>query len=120
MANPVKGEVSFEAGGQQYTFVLGTYALAALQRRTGVGTSRFFGRKPNEGGTDDFLGVFYCGLLRHHQLSEEAVSDIMDEIGQVRVADIISDAISLAFPDPKGAAKSTDRPPKVVSTGTQS
>ena len=35
MANPIKGEVPLEAGGKTYTFVLGTYALAALERRRG-------------------------------------------------------------------------------------
>ncbi len=33
MANPIKGEVPLEVDGKRYTFVLGTYALAALERR---------------------------------------------------------------------------------------
>ena len=86
MANPLKGEVEFEAEGKRYTFVLGTYAQAHLQRRTGVPTFKFFGRKPEEWGADDMLALFHAGLVRHHKdLTEESAADLMDVIGRSKV-----------------------------------
>ena len=103
MGNPLKGELDFEAGGKRYVFVLGTYALAALQRRSGMSTMKFFNRATSDWGMDDVLGVFHCGLMRNHpSLTEAEVSDIIDELGQQRVSEIISEGIKLVFPSPEG------------------
>jgi hypothetical protein len=114
MANPLKGEVGFEAGGVHYTLVLGTYALAALQRRSGIGTTQFFNRPPAEWGVDDILGVLHCGLMRHHRsITEEQVSDIIDELGQAKVGELVSEAMNIAFPEQREGR--SPRPTKLRS-----
>lgn len=118
MANPIKGEVSFDADGKHYKFVLGTYALAALQRRTGVSTFKFFGRKPDEWGMDDILAVFHAGLLRHHELSEVEAADLVDTLGQEAVGKLIGEAVGLAFPPPTTGGAS--RPRKASGPGSNS
>jgi hypothetical protein len=115
MTNPIKGEVAFEAGGKQFTFVLGTYAQAALQRRTGVPTFKFFRRKLEDWGADDFLALFHAGLLKHHRgITEEEAADLMDDLGNAKVQAIFSEAMALAFPQAE-AAKGEDRPQKAKS-----
>lgn len=111
MANPGNGEVAFEAGDKRYTFVLGTYAQAALQRKTGVPTSKFFNRPPDEWGASDLLALFHAGLLRHqNDITEVEAADLMDTLGRDKVQDILKEALSLAFPDTE--AKGSARPPK--------
>lgn len=115
MANPIKGEVSFEAGGKHYKFVLGTYALAALQRRTGVSTAKFFARKQDDWGMDDILAIFHSGLLKHHEMSEREASDLIDELGQDEVGKLIVEAVQVAFPEASSA-----RPRKASGHGKNS
>src|SRR5262245_53255773 len=113
MANPLKGEVSFEANGRRYIFVLGTYGLAALQRRSGMSTAAFFNRQKTEFGMDDILAIVWCGLQRHHKsITEEEASDVIDQLGQERIGEIISEGISLAFPSADGRSS---RPTKLKS-----
>lgn len=101
MANPVKGEVPIELGGRKYTFVLGTYALAALERRMRMPWPRIFKRASDgEWGIDDVLAVVHCGLLRHQRdITEEQVADLIDEVGLERINTIISEAIKLTQPE---------------------
>lgn len=115
MANPLKGEVSLEANGKAYTFVLGTYALAALQRRSGISTAKFFGRPPIDWGMDDVLGLVHCGLMRHHKdITEEEVADLIDAVGNEKINKIIGEGIKLAFPDAHLQAQGS-RPTKLKS-----
>jgi hypothetical protein len=111
----MKGEVAFEVSGATFKFVLGTYALAALQRRSGVSTMKFFNRAGTDWGIDDVLAVFHAGLIRHHELSEKQAADLIDELGQTKVGEIIAEAVRLAFPSSE-AAKGTARPPKASGT----
>lgn len=115
MANPVKGEVGFEADGKSYTFVLGTYARAALQRRTGVSDAKFFKRGADEWGSDDTLAVFHAGLLRHHKMTEEEVGDLIDMLGATKVTEVFVEAIELA--SQRGAATGNGRPTKGAGSG---
>jgi Phage tail tube protein, GTA-gp10 len=101
MSNPIKGEVPFEVGGKRYTFVLGTYALAALERRMKMPWPRIFKRATDgEWGIDDVLAVVHCGLLRHHrQLTEEQTADLIDQAGLERVNEMIAEAVKLMQPE---------------------
>lgn len=108
------GEVTFEAGGKSYSFKLGTYAKALLQRETGLSAQRFFKKIENDLGYDDMLKLFRCGLYQKHKLGEEAVADLIDEIGESKTLEIIAEAAKLAQPTeadvkpvpPEGAAQS--------------
>jgi Phage tail tube protein, GTA-gp10 len=100
MANPVKGEVSFECEGKKYTLVLGTFALAALERRLQMSWPQIIKRLTDgQAGSSEVLAMVYCGLLRHHrQITEEQVADLIDELGQARSAEILAEALKLMFP----------------------
>jgi hypothetical protein len=114
-SNPIKGEVSFEAGDQKYTLVLGSYALAALERRQGMPAQKFFDRPADAFGFDDMLGIFHSGLLQHHDLSEREAAVIIDQVGALRTGELIAEAVSLAFPE---AANATKGPQKRARAGT--
>lgn len=97
MANPVKGEVGFDHAGKSYTFKLGTYALAVLQRKTGVPTMKFFQREEGEWGVSDILSVFHAALHRDHKMSEEEVADLIDDLGEAKITEIFNEGLKLAF-----------------------
>jgi Phage tail tube protein, GTA-gp10 len=110
MANPIKGEVPLEAGGKRYTFVLGTYALAALERRMKMPWPKLFKRAADgDWGIDEILATVHAGLLRHHrQITEEQVADLIDELGIERINDVLSEAIKLMQPEGGGTAGTTE------------
>lgn len=121
MANPLQGEVAFEVKGATYTFKLGTYALAVLERRTKMPSGKFFKRPDDEWGADDLLQVFYAGLYRQHKLTEEAVADLIDEIGSERASAIMLEAIGIANPAEVAAGKEDPQVAKAGNgTGTRS
>jgi hypothetical protein len=96
MANPIMGEVGFEIAGQHYIFKLGTYGRAKLQQRSGMTFAKFFGRGPESFGDLELLDLFYAGLYQRHQLSDEQVGELLDELGQARAGQIAAEAINLA------------------------
>lgn len=99
MANPIKGEVPLEINGRAYTFVLGTYGLAALERRVGMPWIRIFERGgKGEWGIADVLAVVHAGLLKHHRtLTEEQVADLIDAAGLPAITKTINDAFEVAI-----------------------
>ena len=96
MGNPVMGEVGFTVDDKTYTFKLGTYAQAVLERKTKVTTQKFFARPEDAWGADDLLLVFYAGLHQRHKLTEEQVGDLIDKIGAMRASEIMLEAVTLA------------------------
>src|SRR5262245_8002105 len=119
MANPIKGEVALEVDGKRYTFVLGTYALAALERRMKMPWPRIFKRASDgDWGIDDVLAVVHCGLLRHHRLlTEENVADLIDTVGLERINNMIGEAIKLMQPESTGAAANEPIPENPTKPG---
>jgi len=114
MTNPIKGEVPLEIGDKRYTFVLGTYALAALERRMKMPWPRIFKRATDgEWGIDDVLAVVHCGLLRHHrQLTEEQVADLIDIAGLDRINEMIGEAVKLMQPEGQTTEPIPENPTK--------
>lgn len=121
MANPHKGEVSFEAGGKRYVFKIGTYAQAILERRVKTTWPKFISRPQEEWGVDDTLAMFWAGLHRQHKLSEEQVADLIDEIGIDKLGEIMAEAVRLSTEQGDVGANAADPPvAKVIGIGTQS
>ena len=97
MSNPVKGEVNFECGGKTYTFKLGTNAQVMLEQKVKMPMSKFLKQDRIEDlGIVDLRSIFWAGLFRQHQLTEEEVGDIIDNIGPEKVADIFLEAFESA------------------------
>lgn len=96
MTNPVKGEVTFEARGQTYTFKLGTNAQIMIEAKCGTTMTQFIKDKFNDLGASEVRLIFWAGLYRQHKMTEEDVGDLIDEIGATRVAAIFLEAVEYA------------------------
>lgn len=96
MTNPVKGEVSFEARGQTFTFKFGTNAQILIETKTGMTMTRFLNERFENLGAADVRLIFWAGLFRQHQLTEDEVGDLIDEVGPTRVAEIFTEAFDAA------------------------
>jgi hypothetical protein len=101
MANPIKGEVALEVDGRRYMFMLGTYALAALERRLGMPWPKIFKRaSEGEWGVAEVLAVVHAGLLRHNpQITEVQVADLIDAAGLDRINEMIGEGLKLMQPE---------------------
>jgi len=118
MANPIKGEVPLDVGGRRYTLVMGTYALAAIERRMGMQWTKIFQRAVDGGwGVDDCLATFHASLLRHHRgITEEQAAEIIDEAGLDRVNLALVEAIKLMTPTVTGG-QGAENPPATATNG---
>lgn len=113
MANPAKGEVAFEAGDKQFKFVLGTYAQVVLETAAEESWGKFWARHKDWNATDVFR-LFCSGLARHHEeMGAKEMSDLMDSIGPIRVAEIVNEAMLRAMP--QGVNGKEVRPRKAKS-----
>jgi len=116
MANPLKGEIEFEAGGQKYTFRLGTNELVAIQTAWGIephNGSLFWERLRNVSAPSALLEVFTHGLKRSHaELSKAEIGDIIDTVGLEKAVTVFARALKWTMPD-----KSERTDPK-AKTGT--
>jgi hypothetical protein len=97
MANPERGEVSIDVGGELYTLKLTINAAATLQGRH----KKPLGQILKD--TDDLdvvaiRGILWALLQKHHAAAfknEEAVGPLMDEAGIKTVLDKIAEAFSV-------------------------
>jgi hypothetical protein len=112
MTNPLKGEVYFEARGETFTFKLGTNAQALIEAKTKLSWGKFIKAKFEDLGAADARLIFWAGLFRQHQMTEEDVGDLMDELGQTRVAEIFLEAFEAAMAKANGATDA--RPTRAV------
>lgn len=109
MANPIKGEVPLEVDGKRYTFVLGTYALAALERRMKMQWPKLFKKAADgEWGINEILATVHAGMLRHQRdMTEEQAADLIDQVGLERINEMLGEAIKLMQPDSAGSNANT-------------
>lgn len=106
-------DVTFEAGGVNYTFRWGTNATAMLEEKSEEPAGKFFQRVFKEGSMSDLRLVMLCGLSRHHKLTLEQVGDLIDEIGG---PDKLIEIFNSAFPKAEG--KKAGNPPSRKASGT--
>lgn len=105
MANPVKGEVGFEADGQSYVFLLDFNALCDLEE----GGIDLMNGAADLTGLRSIRKVFTGGLrARHPDIDERTAGALIHAIGIDKVTDILQRAIEASFPE----AKKPARPPK--------
>lgn len=117
MANPHKGEVSFDALGKSYTMRLGTNARALVEDRMGVSWSSLMCRPAEEWRERDAIVIMWAGLHQHHQMTEQEVGDLIDAVGAEEVGRLLLKAFGVA--NPKEDASGAARPPKRrAQTGT--
>jgi hypothetical protein len=117
VTNPVKGEVTFDARGQTFTYKLGTNAQIMIENKVGMSIAKFFAQQSDNFSAADVRTIFHAGLYRQHKMTEDDVGDLIDEIGAERVAQIFVEAATAAFPQKtNGAADSADDPRPIKAT----
>jgi hypothetical protein len=107
MANPVKGEVSFECNGALYTFKFGTNAQVIIEDRTKMTVMEYMRSRGEKFGASDLRLLFFAGLFSKHQMSETEVGDLIDSLGQEKCGEIFMRAAGLAAPKGNGAVDPT-------------
>jgi hypothetical protein len=114
MTNPLKGEVTFEARGQTFTYKLGTNAQIMIETKVGMPISKFFAERSESFSAADVRTIFHAGLYRQHKMTEEDVGDLIDELGADRVAQIFIEAAAAAFPKKTNGAADEPHPTKAT------
>lgn len=111
MANPHKGEVSFEVRGKKRTARLNTNAICELEDELGMSVDGISSRM-----VSGYLGTLRSVLRAslHDSTTMEEAGEIIDELGPRRVVEVMIEAFNLAFPSPEEAPS----PPKGGKAGT--
>jgi hypothetical protein len=117
MGNPHRGEVTFESGGKLYTVALDFYAQAILQRQSKMPASQFFARPITDWGADDILHFYYAMLFRRHRMTEEQVSDLLEDIGSLEIVRVMNEAIEAAAAR-TGITTAKPNPPEAEMSST--
>lgn len=117
MSNPHKGEVSFEADGKTHTLRLDTNAICSLEDEVGIGILDIMRRM--DSGSMSTLRIAYRealvnGSAERRTLNE--VGELIDELGYVQAAALLSKALQFAFPPPAEAEDGTN--PRRRGAGT--
>lgn len=112
MGNPQRGEASFEALGEVWTLRFNTNALAEFEEVAGVSVASLGGGM----GIRQLRAIVWCGLGFHHRRTRgnlDNVGNMIDQVGAMEMGDIITRAMSNAFPQKEGDGKS---PPKAAQS----
>ena len=112
MANPMKGEVGFKAGGDDYVLVYTINALVTLEEKLQVSTSQIGELLGANVSMANLRTLFWAGLLEHHGCTEEEAGRLISEVGILEAAELIAKTLSKAFPE---AGKSKSRPQKATA-----
>lgn len=123
MANPQRGEVSFDAGGKTYTLHYSANALCELEDLLDKGiielTTEMQGWEKNPGKIrfKTIRAMFWAGLRDHHpEIDVAGAGELVTNAGGILGAvDLIGRAFGVAFPDAKTKGA---RPPKGSGAGT--
>lgn len=113
MANPHKGEVTFEAKGETWTLRYNTNVICSLEDELDMGIEDILERLQDSPRMSRVRTVFRYGL---GDVSEELAGDLIDEIGIRRAANMFGEAFKRAFPTPGPGGGA--RPPKGAAAGT--
>ena len=105
MANPVKGDVSFEHNGTSYRLRYSTNALCELEEKMGDGVMQVAAKMQNvdKMRVGTMRAMFWAGLLdQNPDLSEADAGKVMDAIGILKAVELCGEAFGLAFPGSGG------------------
>jgi hypothetical protein len=110
MSNPLRGEVSFKSGDQDYVLVFTIDALISLEEAFDCSVQDLGDRLGEGVRMKDLRTVFHAGLQAHHpNMSEADASRVMSEIGLTEASDLFRRAFLGAFASGK-EAKAGERP----------
>jgi hypothetical protein len=111
VANPVKGEVPFEASGQTYTLLYDFNAICAVEEVFDLPITEI-GKKMADGmRAGDLRKLIAAGLQQHHPgVSDLQAGEIIGAIGAQVAAEKLAEAMQAAFPQAWGDASGKARP----------
>ena len=125
MANPHRGEVSFDLDGQTYTLSFSANALCELEDLLNLGVNEITVRlsQSDKVRIKTVRAVFWAALTDHHpDITVKDAGVLLTRLTVAKAIDLIAQAFSRAFPDQeaKEAEASSPRPPLPdrVSDGT--
>lgn len=126
MSNPHRGDVAFEAGGKAYTLRYSANAICELETAFDKGFIAIatdmaaWEKNPRLMRLGAIRTLFWAGLQDHHpDIDQKVAGELVLELGGIeKAADLIMEALKLAFPE--AAAKVGARPPKRGGAGTGS
>lgn len=117
MANPIKGEVEFEAGGKDYILLLDFNALCELEAEVpGLmdGTAEI--KSPST-----IRAVFHAGLAaKHPEIDLRGAGDVIHSIGLDAAGDLVRRSFEASFPPAKGGKEASDPRKARAKAGTGS
>lgn len=118
MANPHKGEVSFEASGKTWSLRYSTNALCELEDDLDRGIGDVIESLQTSPRLNMLRAVLRAGLSGH-KVNQQQAGDLIDELGFDRTRELIGTAFARAFP-PVEEAGDGERPRKGGGTGRSS
>lgn len=118
MANPLKGEVGFEVGGERFTLVFTIDALISLEDHYGKGVSELGEMLGDDLRLKDLRKVFHAGLAEYHdQVDEKAAGRLMSALGVVEAGVLVGKAFAAAFATGEASRDGAAGPPEAGGTG---
>lgn len=103
MANPHKGEVTLQAGGETYRLRFTTNAMCELEDATGKTISEIVADLSDEKtppGLRTMRVLLWAALIEHQEgTTVKDAGKICDEVGMASIGALIGKAIQQAFPD---------------------
>lgn len=112
MANPIKGEVAFESGGDRYKLSYSTNALCELEDALNMSVNEIgkLMSTPEKFRMSMVRTIFWAGLIDNHpDFDIKTVGQLLRHVNPSEAIDLISRAFTLAFPEAQGGAA---RPPQ--------
>lgn len=114
MANPHKGEVSFEVEGKQYVLSFSANALCEMEDVLNLGVSEIASRfeQVDKLRIKTVRAVFWAGLTdKHPDLTIKGAGDLIGKLTLPKAIELIGEAFTLAFPAPEASDDPRPRNP---------
>ena len=121
LANPIRGQVGFEADGESFLLSYSVNALVTLENELGMKVAEIGATLFSDGAAlGSVRTVFWAGLLDHQpQVTETAAGLMMSALGLDKAGELVGRAFIGAFPAPE-AGKTKADPRKAGGTGPRS
>lgn len=104
MANKERGEVELKAGDDTFTLRLSVNALAEIENLLDVGVNDLIAmlRKPKDFRLATWRVLLWGALREFHKVSLDEAGEIMGRAGINEAVQVLSEAMTAAFPEATG------------------
>jgi hypothetical protein len=117
-ANPIKGEVAFEADGQAYILVMDFNALCILEDSLDLGVQEIVARLETQVRGGFLRSLVWAGLQEHQPgITEKAAGQIVGAYGFDKTVALVIEGFAKAFPKREAATGALDPQPPPAKRG---